>query len=78
MSRNSHAICPGIPQELRHKVECQKYLIGEKAIDATFSAMFLISWLRIAANALFRPSEVVSEAALSNTHRYNNSNGTPT
>ena len=58
-------------------IECRKYAIIFLN-DAFFSTiLFLTCLLRIAANTLFRSLEVMSEAALSNTHRYDNSDATP-
>ena len=59
-------------------IECQKYFDFFEKYDTILSAIFLISLLRITANAVFGPSEVMSEDTPSDTHRYKNSDATPT
>ena len=50
----------------------------KKMIDAIFPAYFLLSWLRIATNTLFKSSEVMPETAPSDTHMDTNLGATLT
>ena len=66
-----------LPQELRRKLSADN--ISQKEIDATFPAtLFLLSWLRIPTNALFRSSDIMYFSVSSNTYSDNNLGATPT
>ena len=68
----------GHTTRIASKIQIPKIFRKTNKKRRNFSTIFLLSWLRVASNALFKSLELTSEAAPSYTHEINNPGATPT